>query len=100
MANSDNRRLDVSEFDFDDVKTNLKTFLKAQAKFKDYNFWTIKDNLSLDGKERRVVTITQKKYSDIINSYYIEYYQDGTIEFRKNIVSGFISTCISNNTIQ
>ena len=38
MANSDNRRLDVSEFDFDDVKTNLKTFLKAQAKFKDYNF--------------------------------------------------------------
>ena len=38
MANSDNRRLDVSEFDFDDVKTNLKTFLKAQDKFKDYNF--------------------------------------------------------------
>ena len=38
MANSDNRRLDVSEFDFDDVKTNLKTFLKAQAIFKDYNF--------------------------------------------------------------
>jgi len=37
MAN-ESRRLDVSEFDFDDVKTNLKTFLKSQSQFKDYDF--------------------------------------------------------------
>ena len=38
MANETNRRLDVSEFDFDDIKLNLKTFLKAQTTFKDYDF--------------------------------------------------------------
>jgi hypothetical protein len=38
MANGTNRRLDVSEFDFDDIKLNLKTFLKAQTTFKDYDF--------------------------------------------------------------
>ena len=38
MTNATNRRLDVSEFDFDDIKLNLKTFLKAQTTFKDYDF--------------------------------------------------------------
>ena len=37
MAN-ESRRLDVSEFDFDDVKSNLKLFLKSQNEFKDYDF--------------------------------------------------------------
>ena len=37
MALND-KRLRVTEFDFDDVKTNLKTFLKAQSEFKDYEF--------------------------------------------------------------
>jgi len=32
------RRLKVTELDFDDIKTNLKTFLKAQTEFKDYDF--------------------------------------------------------------
>jgi hypothetical protein len=32
------KRLRVTEFDFDDIKTNLKTFLKAQTEFKDYDF--------------------------------------------------------------
>ena len=32
------KRLRVTEFDFDDVKANLKTFLKAQNEFTDYNF--------------------------------------------------------------
>ena len=35
---ADNRRLDISEFDFDEVKSNLKLFLKGQNEFKDYNF--------------------------------------------------------------
>jgi len=37
MATND-KRLIVSEFDFDDVKNNLKTFLEAQGEFTDYNF--------------------------------------------------------------
>ena len=31
-------KLQVTELDFDDIKENLKTFLKAQDKFKDYDF--------------------------------------------------------------
>ena len=32
------RRLTVTEFDFDEVKNNLKIFLKGQTQFKDYDF--------------------------------------------------------------
>ena len=32
------KRLNVTEFDFDDVKDNLKTFLKNQTEFTDYDF--------------------------------------------------------------
>ena len=32
------KRLNVTQFDFDDVKDNLKTFLKNQTEFKDYDF--------------------------------------------------------------
>ena len=31
-------RLNVTEFDFDEVKANLKQFLKVQTEFKDYDF--------------------------------------------------------------
>ena len=30
------RRLNVTELDFDDIKENLKVFLKGQTEFKDY----------------------------------------------------------------
>ena len=33
-----NRRLRVTELDFDNIKSNLKTFLKNQTQFKDYDF--------------------------------------------------------------
>ena len=33
-----NSRLRVTELDFDDIKTNLKTYLKAQTQFRDYDF--------------------------------------------------------------
>jgi hypothetical protein len=33
-----NKRLKVTELDFDNIKTNLKTFLKGQNQFKDYDF--------------------------------------------------------------
>jgi len=37
MAVND-KRLRIADFDFDDIKLNLKTFLKAQSEFKDYDF--------------------------------------------------------------
>ena len=33
-----NKRLNVTEFDFDEVKNNLKIFLKGQTEFKDYDY--------------------------------------------------------------
>lgn len=37
MANS-SKRIQVSELDFDQIKTNLKSFLKGQDQFSDYDF--------------------------------------------------------------
>ena len=37
MATTD-KRLDISELDFDDIKTNLKTFLRNQTELTDYDF--------------------------------------------------------------
>ena len=31
-------KLVVSDFDFDNIKSNLKTFLQDQTQFSDYNF--------------------------------------------------------------
>ena len=36
MANS--QKLQVTELDFDGIKENLKTFLRDQSEFKDYDF--------------------------------------------------------------
>ena len=41
-------RLNVTEFDFDDVKDNLKIFLKGQTEFKDYDFEGSGMNILLD----------------------------------------------------
>ena len=32
------QNLQVTELDFDDIKANLKTYLKGQSEFSDYNF--------------------------------------------------------------
>ena len=42
------KRLNVTEFDFDDVKDNLKVFLKGQREFKDYDFEGSGMNILLD----------------------------------------------------
>ena len=47
MAVND-KRLRVTEFDFDDVKENLKTFLKGQSEFTDYDFEGSGMNILLD----------------------------------------------------
>ena len=42
------KRLRVTEFDFDNVKQNLKTFLKGQKEFTDYDFEGSGMNILLD----------------------------------------------------
>ena len=42
------RRLNVTELDFDDIKENLKVFLKGQTEFKDYDFEGSGMNILLD----------------------------------------------------
>mgnify|MGYP001241382600 CR=1 FL=1 len=42
------KRLKVTELDFDDIKNNLKVFLKGQDKFKDYDFEGSGMNILLD----------------------------------------------------
>ena len=41
-------KLQVTELDFDDIKENLKTYLRAQTKFKDYDFEGSGMNVLLD----------------------------------------------------
>ena len=43
-----NKRLRVTELDFDNIKDNLKTFLKGQNQFKDYDFEGSGMNILLD----------------------------------------------------
>ncbi len=43
-----NKRLRVTELDFDDIKDNLKVFLKGQNQFKDYDFEGSGMNILLD----------------------------------------------------
>ena len=33
-----NHKLNISDLDFDQIKTNLKVFLQSQSEFQDYNF--------------------------------------------------------------
>jgi hypothetical protein len=47
MAIND-RRLEVTEFDFDEIKENLKIFLRAQNEFTDYDFEGSGMNILLD----------------------------------------------------
>ena len=47
MATND-KRLEVTEFDFDEVKDNLKIFIRAQTEFTDYDFEGSGMNILLD----------------------------------------------------
>jgi len=45
---ANNKKLQVTELDFDNIKDNLKTFLRAQTEFKDYDFEGSGMNILLD----------------------------------------------------
>ena len=42
------KRLEITDFDFDDIKNNLKTFLRSQTEFTDYDFEGSGMNILLD----------------------------------------------------
>ena len=41
-------RMEITGLDFDDIKTNLKTYLKGQSNFTDYDFEGSGLNILLD----------------------------------------------------
>ena len=56
-----NARLQISDLDFDQIKTNLKAYLKQQSQFQDYNFEGSGLNILLD----------ILAYNTHYNSYYL-----------------------------
>jgi len=56
-----NARLQISDLDFDQIKTNLKTYLKQQSQFQDYDFEGAGLNILLD----------ILAYNTHYNSYYL-----------------------------
>ena len=61
MATSANTYLRVTELDFDQIKTNLKSYLESQSKFQDYDF---------DGSTMAVL-LDVLAYNTHYNAYYL-----------------------------
>ena len=86
------KNLDVSELDFDDIKTNLIKFLNSQSEFSDYDFEgsalsVLVDNLSF---ERLTLIFTGEPiFTKSRNSILINYHI-GTEFERKKIKLCFI----------
>jgi hypothetical protein len=76
-----NQKLNVSDLDFDQIKTNLKTFLQAQTQFQDYNFEGSGLSILLD-----VLSYNTHYLSFIANMSMNETYLDSA-DIRNNIVS-------------
>ena len=76
-----NHKLNVSDLDFDQIKTNLKTFLQQQTEFQDYNFEGSGLSILLD-----VLSYNTHYLSFIANMSMNETYLDSA-DLRNNIVS-------------
>ena len=74
-------KLEVSDFDFDAVKANLKTFLQSQTEFQDYNFEGSGFSILLD-----VLAYNTHYLGFNANMLANEMYLDSA-DIRKNIVS-------------
>ena len=81
MAETSKNRLQVSELDFDQIKSNLKTYLSSQAKFQDYDFEGSAMSTLLD-------VLAYNTFYNSFNSNMLanEMYLD-TAQVRNNIVS-------------
>src|SRR6056300_1570012 len=74
-------KLNVSDLDFDNIKTNLKTFLQSQPEFSDYNFEGSGFSILLD-----LLAYNTHYLSFNANMLANEMYLDSA-DIRKNIVS-------------
>jgi hypothetical protein len=74
-------KLEVSDFDFDSIKANLKTFLQSQTEFQDYNFEGSGFSILLD-----VLAYNTHYLGFNANMLSNEMYLDSA-DIRKNIVS-------------
>ena len=74
-------KLEVSDFDFDSIKANLKTFLQSQTEFQDYNFEGSGFSILLD-----VLAYNTHYLGFNANMLANEMYLDSA-DIRKNIVS-------------
>ena len=74
-------KLNVSELDFDKIKTNLKTFLQSQTQFQDYDFEGSGLSILID-----VLSYNTHYLSYIANMSTNEIYLDSA-DIRNNIVS-------------
>src|SRR6056300_1816360 len=74
-------KLSVSELDFDNIKTNLKTFLQSQSEFQDYDFEGSGFAVLLD-----ILAYNTHYLSFNANMLANEMYLDSA-DIRKNIVS-------------
>ena len=74
-------KLEVSDFDFDSIKANLKTFLQSQSEFSDYNFEGSGFSILLD-----VLAYNTHYLGFNANMLANEMYLDSA-DIRKNIVS-------------
>ena len=76
-----NHKLNISDLDFDQVKTNLKTFLQSQSEFQDYNFEGSGLSIMLD-----VLSYNTHYLAYLANMSTNEIYLDSA-DIRNNIVS-------------
>jgi hypothetical protein len=74
-------KLEVSDFDFDSIKANLKTFLQSQTEFQDYNFEGSGFSILLD-----VLAYNTHYLGFNANMLANEMYLDSA-DIRKNIIS-------------
>jgi hypothetical protein len=81
MAETSKNRLQVSELDFDQIKSNLKTYMSSQAKFQDYDFEGSAMSTLLD-------VLAYNTFYNSFNSNMLanEMYLD-TAQVRNNVVS-------------
>lgn len=90
-------KLEVSDFDFDNIKSNLKTFLQSQSEFSDYNFEGSGFAILLD-----VLAYNTHYLGFNANMLANEVYLDSA-DIRKNIVSlakmlGYTPTSVRSPT--
>ena len=79
MATTD-KRLNVTELDFDDIKTNLKTFMRNQDSFSDYDFEGSGINALLDVLAYNTLPCNERQH--VANEMFLD-----TASLRESVVS-------------